>query len=180
MSKEMIVTSLLALFRQYGYDGVTVSRISAATGLGKASLYHHFPGGKEQMAMAVLQFISKAVDDNFIAPLKGEGAPRQKLVNMAKVVNEFYESGSKGCLIDGLTLGDAEPLFQEHIAAVVEAWISAIAAVAVEAGISKKSARERAEDVVIAVEGSLVLSRALASGVCFRRIIKDIPAMVLD
>jgi TetR/AcrR family transcriptional repressor of lmrAB and yxaGH operons len=54
MSRQTIVPELLELFRKFGYDGVTIARISEATGLGKASLYHHFPQGKEQMAREVL------------------------------------------------------------------------------------------------------------------------------
>ncbi|WP_315889750.1 TetR/AcrR family transcriptional regulator [Kovacikia minuta] len=54
MSKQAHVSSLLNLFRQFGYDGVTLSKISQATGLGKASLYHHFPGGKDEMVETVL------------------------------------------------------------------------------------------------------------------------------
>jgi len=38
MSKQIYVLPLLDLFRQLGYDGATLSKISQATGLGRASL----------------------------------------------------------------------------------------------------------------------------------------------
>jgi AcrR family transcriptional regulator len=179
MSKEALIPNLLELFRQYGYEGVTVSRISEATGLGKASLYHHFPKGKEQMADEVLAHIRQSIQRKFIAPLREPGPARQKLVKMAKVVQDFYQAGQKGCLVDGLTLGDANRLFQHKIAACLEAWIDAIADVGVEAGLDKKTARERAENVVIAIEGALVVSRALGDCSCFRRVVRDLPAMIL-
>ena len=47
MSKEQIIPQLIPIFRHYGYEGATVSRLSEATELKKASLYHHFQGGKE-------------------------------------------------------------------------------------------------------------------------------------
>ena len=43
-------------FRADGYEGASLSRLSEATGLKKASLYHRFPGGKEQMASEILDW----------------------------------------------------------------------------------------------------------------------------
>lgn len=180
MSKETIILVLLELFRHYGYDGVSIARISEATGLGKASLYHHFPHGKEQMAEEVLSYVEIAVNDHFIRPLKVRGEPKEKLANMAKVVEEYYDYGSKGCLVEALTLGNAGNLFQESIGELVKTWIQAIAHVAIEAGIPKKIALERAENVVIAIEGSLIVSRAIDNRASFKRVIRAIPSNVID
>ena len=54
MDKPTLIRSLLNIFREYGYEGASLSKISERTGLGKASLYHHFPNGKQQMAQEVL------------------------------------------------------------------------------------------------------------------------------
>jgi TetR/AcrR family transcriptional repressor of lmrAB and yxaGH operons len=62
-----IVDRLFMVFRDRGYEGASLADLSRATGLGKSSLYHHFPNGKEQMAEAVLEkgkaFIQSAVVD---------------------------------------------------------------------------------------------------------------------
>lgn len=179
MSRQTILPELLELFRKFGYDGVSISRISEATGLGKASLYHHFPQGKEQMAREVLMFVDQAVNKYFVAPLRVAGSPKQKLTNMAKLVEEFYDCGNKGCLIEGLTLGDADELFHDLICASIESWLQAIAKVGVEAGLSKKIARERAENILIAIQGALVVSRAIGNRAPFKRVIRDIPSMLL-
>ena len=54
MSKKRILTSradarpaLAEAFRQYGFEGASLSMLSEATGLGNGSLYHFFPGGKD-------------------------------------------------------------------------------------------------------------------------------------
>jgi len=49
-----VVPLLAEIFRELGYEGTTLSRITERTGIGKGSLYHFFPGGKEEMAAAVL------------------------------------------------------------------------------------------------------------------------------
>lgn len=35
MSKEQTIAKLIAIFRQYGYEGTTLSMLAKATGLGK-------------------------------------------------------------------------------------------------------------------------------------------------
>lgn len=51
--KAQIVGRLFIVFRDHGYEGASLADLSRATKLGKSSLYHHFPRGKEQMAEAV-------------------------------------------------------------------------------------------------------------------------------
>ena len=41
--------ALAEVFREYGYEGTSLARITKATGLGKGSLYHFFPGGKAEI-----------------------------------------------------------------------------------------------------------------------------------
>ena len=52
------VLALANTFRLHGFEGASLSVISAETGLGKGSLYNFFPGGKEEMARAVLDEVN--------------------------------------------------------------------------------------------------------------------------
>ena len=54
INEDELLDRLTDVFRTYGYEGASLSRISEVTGLQRASLYHRFPGGKEDMAKAVL------------------------------------------------------------------------------------------------------------------------------
>ena len=45
MTKEEVLDRLLDTFRDKGYEGASLSELSAAAGLTRASLYHYFPGG---------------------------------------------------------------------------------------------------------------------------------------
>lgn len=82
MPKDTYIPCLLQLFRQYGYDGATLARISEATGLGKASLYHHFPGGKDEMVQAVMDYLERWLAENVLPSLQGEGTALEKLQRM--------------------------------------------------------------------------------------------------
>jgi len=50
-----LICKLTDVFRNVGYDGASLAVLADATGLKKASLYHRFPGGKEQMAEEVFK-----------------------------------------------------------------------------------------------------------------------------
>lgn len=180
MSKEELLPKLLELFRQQGYEGVSITHISQATGLGKSSLYHYFPEGKEQMAKEVLVFIQSAVKQYFITPLETDDDPRKKFANMTALVEKFYDCGKSGCLVNVLTLGEANSLFHAQISRTVETWIQAMANVAQEAGLPPRLARERAENALIAIQGGLVVARALGNYKLFKRVTRSLPSLILD
>ena len=88
MVKDETIAQLLTVFRRYGYEGATLTRLSEATGLGKASLYHHFPKGKEEIAAAVLNYTNNSMTANIIAPLRDkERQPALRIREMTKKVN---------------------------------------------------------------------------------------------
>ena len=88
--KEEVVARLFVVFRDHGYEGASLTELSRATGLGKSSLYHYFPGGKEDMARAVLDFVDAWFAQNVFAPLQGKGAPRERLQRMLDAMDGLY------------------------------------------------------------------------------------------
>ena len=41
-----VIPLIAEVFREFGFEGTSLSRITEKTALGKGSLYHFFPGGK--------------------------------------------------------------------------------------------------------------------------------------
>jgi TetR/AcrR family transcriptional regulator, lmrAB and yxaGH operons repressor len=180
MPKDTYIPYLLQLFRQYGYDGATLSKISEATGLGKASLYHHFPSGKQEMAKAVLEYAGQWFAENILAPLRGEGTPAERIALMNDRLSQFYDCGRSACLLAIFTLGEPDSLFQEQVHQMLDAWINSLTVLLVETGIPSKEARQRAEDAVIQVQGALVLTRGLKSTKPFERVLQQLPVKLLE
>jgi TetR/AcrR family transcriptional repressor of lmrAB and yxaGH operons len=175
MSKDSTIAQLREVFRQYGYEGASLSKISEATGLGRASLYHYFPKGKEEMAATVLDSVSAELEEALLKPLKGKGKPIARIRAMGKTLEQFYNSGRSSCFIDILSIGAAQSLFQASLQRTLTAWIDAIAEVLVEDGQESISARDRAEDAIVQIEGSLVLSRCFGNTEPFQRAIAKLP-----
>jgi len=179
LKREDILLRLFSVFRRSGFDGATLSKISGETGLGKASLYHHFPGGKIQMAEEVLRFVEDWNDRNLIAPLSGKGKSRQKIKNMMTTINDMYEGGKTGCLIGALVPEDAFSEYQGQIKRILIKWIEAIAGVLVEYGIEPKEALSRAEEAVAKIQGALIVAKGTGQKAVFGRLMKNLPTELL-
>src|SRR5882757_9641947 len=54
-TKERILDATAALFLRYGYTGTGLKAIVAAANAPFGSLYHHFPGGKQELGVEVIQ-----------------------------------------------------------------------------------------------------------------------------
>lgn len=179
MPKETYVPSLLHLFRQYGYDGATLSKISEATGLGKASLYHHFPGGKDEMVESVLDYLADWLERNVLQSLRSPGEPRDRLQTMCDRLCEVYDGGRQPCLSAILLLGSARDVFHDRVETLYQDWIGAIAQVLIDAGFDEEMARQRGEDGAIAIQGSLILAQGLGNPSPFQRAMQQLPGELL-
>jgi len=177
---DPIIDRLTEVFRTVGYEGATLSKLSKATGLQRASLYHRFPGGKKEMAEAVLAQVSTWLDTHVLAPLTGSETPHARLQKMAMALDTFYAQGGTSCLLDALSFGEGSDLFHDHIRAAFAHWIEALAALVVEStGCPKAEARQRAEDAVLSIQGALVLARGTGNTQPFQRVLKKLPTLLL-
>jgi AcrR family transcriptional regulator len=179
LKREDLLLKLFSIFRRSGFDGATLSIISEETGLGKASLYHHFPGGKIQMAQDVLRFVESWNDEHLIAPLGGKGRPKQKIKNMIVTINDMYEGGKIGCLIGALVPENAFSEYQGQIKRILLKWIGAITRVLVEYGVEPKEAQSRAEEAIAKIQGALIVARGTGQRAVFGRLMKNLPAELL-
>jgi TetR/AcrR family transcriptional repressor of lmrAB and yxaGH operons len=175
MAKETYIPCLLQLLRQYGYDGATLSRISQATGLGKASLYHHFPGGKDEMVATVLDFLERWSEEHIIQALRSKGDALTRLRRMCEELRELYEGGEQPCVFAILLMGSARDIFHSKVQTLLRAWIDEMAKVLIEEGLDKKEALERGEDAAIAIQGALILAQGLDDVAPFKRVTKQLP-----
>jgi len=177
--KEEVLDRLTAAFRQHGFDGASIARLSEATGLGKASLYHYFKGGKQEMAEAVMAHVGGSFSELVLDPLRRDAAPAQRLNQMILGLNEFYHRGNASCILDLFGIGSAGELFRLQLKGSIDRFRNAIARTLEDAGLDQTIATNRAEDAVVAIQGALVISRATDSRDAFQRVIAELPGRLL-
>ncbi len=178
ISDEAFIATSLDLFRTYGFEGVSLKQLANATGLEKASLYYRYPGGKDEIALAVAAEVVRWFQANVFEPLQGTGSPRKRVAFVSERLREFYARGAKACLTDVLSIPGGSEDVHSAIRKAMQAWISAFAQVAKESGMSLALARSRAEEAIIRIEGSLVLARVLDDTAAFERTLKLLPDLL--
>ncbi len=180
LSKDEIIQRIVAAFREHGYEGASLSILSQATGLGRSSLYHHFPNGKTDMAQAALDWVFASFETLVIAPLQQtQRTPMQRLQACAGGLAEFYADGARSCLLNIFSIGSASLLFHAQLCERTQALMRLYGDIAQEVGISPTEAQRRGEQAVIGIQGSLVISRTLGSNEPFLRFLAQLPEQLL-
>lgn len=158
--RREVIAALAELFRERGFSGASLSEISQRTGLGKGSLYHFFPEGKDGMGRAVLADVDDWFTANVFVPLRKSADPVAGIDHMFKAVDRFFHSGRRICLVGTFALDDTRDRFAPEVQSYFAAWSKALAGALKRSGFDAQAARETAEDVVSGIQGALVLARS--------------------
>ena len=183
MSKQVatrsdLVATLGEVFREYGFAGTSLSEITNRTGLGKSSLYHFFPNGKTEMAEAVLNNIDAWFQSNVFTPLREPTNTAESINAMFKAVNHYFQSGNRICLIGAFALDNTRDQYSQKVSAYFKDWINALALALKRIGYSHSQARTLAEDIVIGIQGALVLARSQNDPKAFTRTLRRLQKRV--
>lgn len=163
VSREALINDLAGVFRQHGYDGTSLTELASATGLGKASLYHHFPGGKADMAgVLVRHHIAEVHGLAFSHLTTGEPAER-RLQRFLDGFERYTANGERSCLLVILGQGNPDLPFQDLVRHQFDDWTSALCATFEAQGQGSKRSKRRALAVMTELYGGLCLGRLLAS-----------------
>lgn len=179
MSKEEVLARLMGIFREQGYEGASLADLSQATGLGRSSLYHYFPGGKDEMATSVLAYLDGILETALYAPLATKAPPKKKLDAMLAVVDDFYDGGAKACLLERLCASASRPVIGRPLRRSFDVWLTAFETLGVDAGVARALARSRAEDALARIEGALVVVAGTGKKDVFARALDDVRATLL-
>lgn len=180
MDQQQLLAQLTPVFCEQGYEGATLTRLAAATGLGKASLYHHFPGGKAEIASSLLRLATAELDQRAFSQLHRKGKPAARLAAFIDGFAEYAGQGTRPCLIGALAQGAAWDTHQGELAQQFERWTDTLAATFEQAGAKPKRARREADALLAALYGSLQLARLRGQPKLFRQRIKALKRALAD
>jgi TetR/AcrR family transcriptional regulator, lmrAB and yxaGH operons repressor len=179
-SKDRMIAAARRLFREHGYFGTALSDVVAESSAPRGSLYFHFPGGKEELAteVALLHAADGIAHINRVAGTSGTaaeliaafvGRPRDELI-----ASDYRE----GCAVAPIVIEStpASAALTDTTRRGFQDLIATLAARLTEKGITQDRARQLAVNAVTAMEGALILSRALRSPEPFDAVIAELTA----
>lgn len=172
---QQLMTGLMAVLRAKGFDGASMNDLSEATGLKKASLYHRFPGGKKEIAEAVLAYTGDWSEVNIYQVLTDQTKPPlERLQKVIANIRVLYNDGQAICILRALTMDSSLPLFGNLIEERFKVWIEAFVLVGKDFGFTDEKAQKLALETLVRVQGSLVLSKALDNVAPFQENLMEI------
>lgn len=181
-SYQVLIRAASSLFRQRGYDGVGLNEILKAADLPKGSLYHHFPGGKRELAeaatLAAGDSIMALADRVFLQANDFAGGGAGLCRALARAIAQRDRTLLACPVFSILQAGAREPHLREAGRKVFALWIDHLAAHGARLG--HPAPAEAAEMLLIQLEGAWMLALAEESGAPFERLADRLIRRALD
>ncbi|ROP38715.1 TetR/AcrR family transcriptional regulator [Saccharothrix texasensis] len=158
-TRQRVVRTAAGLFRAQGYHATGINQVLAEGGAPKGSLYFHFPGGKEQLAVEAVTLAGNELCEALAAALAAEPDPAKALSRALEVLGQELVASDfrSGCPVATVALdaaSDSEPI-RVACEDVYASWQRLIAA--------HVGDDDLATVVLAAVEGALLLARTRRS-----------------
>lgn len=169
-ARDRMVDSAIKLLATQGFQGASFSSILEDSKAPRGSIYHHFPGGKDEL---ILEALGRSGDNawQIVERFRGLSAAEvvSRLVGMWRsllTIGDFRI----GCSIVGATVSAHDDEIVDRAAQVFRAWEDQLASVLVEAGVSEGESASLGTLLIAACEGAVVLCRAERSMVPLDRV----------
>jgi AcrR family transcriptional regulator len=162
-SKDRIESAAADLLARDGFNGMGMKALSAAVALPYGSIYHHFPGGKEEIAVTAILGNAGVVGELLEANL-AEGVTDDAIRRMFAFMAERLEASgwSMGCVVGTPAADDptGAPQVRDACADGFALIVDPIAEALAAEGLDPADARALALTLIAAYEGATLLARA--------------------
>jgi len=178
--RDAMLNSAIMLFRQRGIADTSVRDIVEHSGAPRGSIYHHFPGGKEQLAAEATERAGAFIGSLLSA--LDERPPEEAIATFvgywssSMVRNEFRD----GCPAAAAALSDGAPTARAAAAAAFSSWEEIHTSALTARGRTPDEAESLATLAISAVEGALILSRAQQSDQPLARVGAQLRTLLAD
>lgn len=172
-TRDRLIQTSALLFRKKGYHGVGLAEILAATGLPKGSLYHHFPNGKQDLAIASAEWASAGMERIIRDAFESATSFQDGATTLCHKLAKFFDlsGGWDGCPVSNTLLdGPENQEFRGKVAEMFDGWIDCAAQHGVRLGLPEANARDQAELLLLAIQGAWSMARAKQSSDMLRRL----------
>ena len=166
-TRDRILGATADLLRRKGYTGTGLKEIVKASEAPFGSIYHFFPGGKEQLGAEAIREAGKVYNALIAAFYEGTSDPLAATDEFFKGAAEVlrqtdYEDACPIATVALEVASTSEPM-REATADVFESWIADLVRFLGAEGVPEQTARDVAVKLFCLIEGAFILSRASKS-----------------
>jgi TetR/AcrR family transcriptional regulator, lmrAB and yxaGH operons repressor len=166
-TRGKLVATTAELLQRQGYHATGLGQIVEDSGAPRGSMYFHFPGGKEDLAIAALELASiawRARIEDVIRGAPDLGAAVEEVCELLAddLAASNYEHGCPVAAV-ALEASATSDRIRTTVVAHYDAWRDAIVAYTHELGIARGPARQLATFTLAAIEGALLLAKVQRS-----------------
>ncbi len=181
-TKELFLKASRNLFERQGFSGTGLKQIVSSAGAPWGSLYHFFPGGKEELAVSVVQFAGHEDDRAFRENFEQAEDLPTAISNIFRYEMRHLKKSNyaEGCAVasvasDVTTI--SEPI-RIACSDVFSQWEDTIASAFEEQRIGRKEAGEVAGFIISVLEGATLLCRTKRSTDPMKDALKNVDIVV--
>lgn len=158
-TRERILYATAELFRRQGYSGTGLKQVVAEAGAPFGSLYHHFPGGKQELGEEVIRmagdFFQTLITTVYDEEQETAASVRTVFTRAAETLEATdYEDACPIATV-ALEVASTDECLRRATAAVFTQWTEALT--------ERLGDHRKALAVIAALEGAFVLCRASQS-----------------
>lgn len=161
--RQNLIETAARLFEAQGYAATGLQQLLAESGAPKGSLYHYFPGGKEALAVAVVEHAAATIESALAQALAAATPQAGLLAALALFRHKLVEADFRaGCPIATIALeqSDASEPIRQACERAYAGWQARLAAAL---GGDAAAAARQAERLLARLEGALLLARVRRS-----------------
>jgi TetR/AcrR family transcriptional repressor of lmrAB and yxaGH operons len=163
-TRARLLDTVGQLFRAQGFHATGLDEVLRLSGTPKGSLYHYFPGGKDQLAIAALDHVATQMKQGMLALLASSDDPLKALRTLLDFMAKSLADSDfrDGCPVAALTVDVAcdRDSVREACERCFNIWLEPLAEHFKRAGHAEKRAKNLAILFLAALEGGAILSRA--------------------
>ncbi|MFI1016320.1 TetR/AcrR family transcriptional regulator [Streptomyces sp. NPDC020965] len=162
-TRHRIIEATAGLLQRQGYESTSVKLIAGAAKASPSSVYHFFPGGKQELAIEAMRHGAAEFSDLLAEGLASSPDPAEATAACALLLADSLRESdwSDGCpiAVTALETIGRVPGLQEAATTALVHWQGLVTVKLEDSGIDPSAARSLAGTVISLLEGAELLSR---------------------
>ncbi|HKD88807.1 MAG TPA: TetR/AcrR family transcriptional regulator [Streptosporangiaceae bacterium] len=158
--RDNMIAGAARLLAQRGLQATSFSTVLAETSAPRGSIYHHFPGGKEELVTEAIEASRQHALSRIDQEMGASAVEVTRSFLTAWRALLTYGHFDAGCALVAVTVAADTDALRQRTGEAFRAWRDKLASALAAGGLSEADARSTATLLLAAAEGAVVICRA--------------------